>query len=150
MKPTPENKELVAAEVLRLTSIGYISEDSLKAITGVCLRHFPGPDSVSEAVTHFVETCDKIPPAVAFVRFAGALATKVPVRAYCDVCQGTGWELRTMTFHTAWGVRDAEVAYRCRCCAVEGELVAPPIGPAGRSQPASSEQAQATIEEASA
>lgn len=127
MKPTPENKELVAAEVLRLASIGYIGEDSLKAITGVCLRHFPGSDSVSEAVTHFVETCDKIPPAVAFVRFAGALAAKAPVRAYCGVCEGAGFEMRKVWRNTLDGYREVEFACLCRCRAVEGDLVAPPL-----------------------
>ncbi len=113
MQPTPENKELVAAECLRLTSIGYLSGEALGAYAQICLRHFPGPDAVSRAITYFLETCEKMPPPAEFVRYAAAETTKVPVRAYCGACDD-GW--------TSWkDAKGYDWSRRCECAAVTSE-----------------------------
>lgn len=126
MKRTTENGELVTAECARLTSIGYLTDEALAGYVNVCLRHFPGPDSVSDAVSFFLDTCDKIPPPVAFVRYAGALATKAPICAYCATCRGTGFEERLEMRQTLDGLREVAICYYCRCRAVEGQATAPP------------------------
>lgn len=126
MQPTPENRELVTAECARLTSIGYLSEEALAGYAKICLRHFAGPDAVSRAVTHFMETCATAPPPAEFVRYAAAEASKAPARAYCGTCKGTGFELRKEIHNTLEGSHEVEIAYLCRCRAVEGDLTAPP------------------------
>ena len=101
MRPTPENKELVAAECLRLRSIGFVSDEALEMYLKIFLRHYPSPESVSEAITYFAETSDTVPPPVAFVRYNAASAAKVPTRAYCRVCEGTGFEMRQEMRHAS-------------------------------------------------